>query len=599
MTLGFDDAIARIAAMPEPAWLWDGARLRIVFANQAALAWFGEARLADLIERRFAADDPVVSLPGDAAMLRDGRPGLLVTAEEASETLCDPLFDAAPAALAVFDGEGHLLKANDEARALLIVGELGIVLSSPYAAREMIQALGARSMLTRIVPVATPYGMRRCRISAKRMGNGMDVRLMLSFDDVEDRLALEDDAAANPPPREERAPAPIAARAESAPVAMPVPEIMPEAQVMRPAAAPGAMLEEVVAALSDATLAANAEGDVIAMNARAAQLLGESARGEPLFNILPVELKADAAAYITASGARGLERALEDGRETRIQRGTGEVPVRATFARLATGEVLVQFKDLSSSRAAEDALRRAREDAETSSQRKSEFLAQVSHELRTPLNAIIGFADIMQAERFGPVNNERYRGYVHDIHSSGELLLSLINDLLDLSKAEAGRIELEPDAVELKPIILSVVSLLSGIAEKHGVTLQPMAAKNLPAIVADPRSLKQILMNLTANAIKYNRDGGSVEISASMDAAGAVHIAVQDDGPGMDAEEAKAALEPYRRTRTGRGREGTGLGLPLAKALTEANKAHFTLESAPGKGTRIRLTFPSALVLAE
>ncbi|BCW90396.1 Sensor histidine kinase RcsC [Alphaproteobacteria bacterium SO-S41] len=594
MSRSFDEAVSRIAAAPQPAWLWDAARRRIVFANPAAIAHWGEASLADLIDRRFGADDKAARQGGTPALLRDGRPGLLVMAAPAGEASTDPFFAAAPTALAVFDAEGQPVQANAEAHDLLMPGALGIVFSSPYIAADFTAELQARGLLTRTLPVATRFGLRRCRIVAKRLGQDAETQFVLAFEDIEDRLALNSES---PPPPRPTVTEPVAVETEAPPLDLftpAPPPPMPAAVI----AAPSAALEEVVAALSDPTLAADASGHVIAMNAKAAQLLGESARGEPLLNMLPPDLKADAAAYIAASGARGLERALEDGRETRILRGSEHVPVRAAFARLATGEILVQFHDLSAGRAAEEALKRAREEAEIASQHKTEFLAKISHELRTPLNAIIGFAEIMEQARFGPIENERYQGYVHDIKDSGELLLSLINDLLDLTKAESGRIELDPDAVEIKPIILNVLSLLAPLAERAGVTLHPTIAKDIPAIVADERSLKQILLNLAGNAIKFNRDGGEVEVTASMDVAGAVHIAVRDTGPGMDAEDLKRAMEPYRRTKSGRGREGTGLGLPLARALTEANKAQFTLESTPGKGTVARLTFPSALVLA-
>lgn len=594
MSRSFEDSVRQIAATPQPSWLWDAARRRVVFANEAALAHFGESTLDDLLDRRFGPDEAAARMTGEAARLSDGRHGLIVTA---GAPLAKPrlapadLFGAAPAALAVFDGSGQRLVANTEASELLLPGELGIVFSSPYLAADFLKDVETRGSLTRTLPVSTRYGLRRCRVQAKRLGDDQSAQILIAFDDVEDRFALE--AA-----RAGLAPA-VAARVAEAPVVAtettPAPAPPPQVVTM---AAPSAALEEVVAALSDPALAADAGGRVIAMNARASHLLGESAKGEPLLNMLPPDLKADAAAYIAASGARGIERALEDGRETRIHRGADSVPVRASFARLATGEILVQFQDLSAGRAAEEALRRAREEAEIASQHKTEFLARISHELRTPLNAIIGFAEIMEQGRMGPIGNAKYEGYVHDIRESGNLLLSLINDLLDLSKAESGRIELDPDAVEIRPIVMSVLSLLGPLADKRGVRLSASIPKAIPAIVADERSVKQILLNLAGNAIKFCEGNGEVEVAARMDAAGAVHIEVSDNGPGMDSEDLKHAMEPYRRTRSGRGREGTGLGLPLARALVEANKAQFAILSEPGKGTIVRMTFPSALVLA-
>ncbi len=598
----YADAIARIAQSDEPRFLWDGGRRRVVFANPAALALLGEASVADAQDRRFAHADPLAAAlararPGEAlsadldgrdvvlsveaARLKDGRAGLIVAAADAE---ADPepgiatLFGEAPVPLAVFGTDGTRILANAEAEALLMPGDLGSALSSPYAAQELIAKIERRGEASAALPVATRLGLRRCRVTGRRVEVAEidGPALLLRFDDVEDRFEAEIEIVeAEPPPEPEPQP-----RVVSAPA--------------------GAALGEVVAALLDATLAADAEGRVIAMNARAGRLIGESAPGEPLLNMLPPDLKADAAAYLAAKDPRGIERALEDGRETRISKGGGEaVPVRAVFARLATGEVLVQFRDLTAARAQEEALKRAREEAEAASRHKTEFLAKISHELRTPLNAIIGFADVMRSEVLGPLPNEKYRSYVRDIHDSGNLLLSLINDLLDLSKAESGKIELEPDAVEVAPIVQGVLAMLGPQADKFGVTLIPSVAKDMPALVADARSLKQILLNVVGNAIKYGREGGRVEVSASMDAAGAAHLTVRDEGPGMSAEDLARALEPYRRVKGGRkDREGTGLGLPLAKAMTEANKAAFAIESQPGKGTTVRITFPTALVLA-
>jgi signal transduction histidine kinase len=615
LTASFDDTLKQISACGQPAWAWDSARRRIVFANPAGLAFWGEASLADLLDRRFAATDPAAramsqhapggrfELPGPvsagtaetaAIALRDGRPGLMVTMLPSAAPLSGDagrLFAAAPMALAAFDAAGRRLASNDDAVELLMPGDLGIVFSNPYLAEEFAADAMARGMLARTVPVATRFGLRRCRVVARRMDDATGARLILAFEDIEDRLALD----LTPP----------AVRSDARPLAAATPTpVSPPDMVAEPFQATAehpvasSALEDVVAALPDATLASDAGGRVLAMNARAAQLLGEAAKGEPLLNMLPPALKGEAAAYIAAQGARWLERALEEGRELEMDRNGETVPVHIVFARLGGGEILVQFRDLSGVYKARQGLIEAVEKAETQSRMKSDYIAALSHELRTPLNAIIGFAEIMEQQRMGPLENAKYREYVGDIKSSGELLLSLINDLLDLSKAESGRIELDPDAVEIKPIVMGVISLLGPQAERYGVTLHATIAKDIPAIVADQRSLKQILLNLAGNAIKFNNRGGEVEITATLDAAGAVIITVRDNGPGMDADDLKAALEPYRRAKSARHREGTGLGLPLARALIEANKAQFTMDSAPGAGTVMRLTFPSTLVLA-
>jgi signal transduction histidine kinase len=580
LSQSYDDALRLIASTPRPAWLWDIARRRVVFANPAGVSFWDAAGLDELVERRFGAGSKATDGETLPARLRDGRPGLIVTAEPDALPAGDSdLFGAAPAALAAFDSNGRRLAASDEARELLMPGDLGIVLSSPYVASDLSSALAEHGLVSRTLPVATRFGMRRCRVTGKRIGDGDETRLVFAFDDVEDRLAL---AAAT---------APEPATVRQAPVAPGVPDKVPVDT--------GAGIEDLVAALPDATLAADGAGRVVAVNSKASQLLGESAKGEPLLNMLPPALKGEAAAYIAAQGARWLERSLEEGRDIEIHRGGETVPASVTFSRVATGEIIVQFRDLSAAHKARAALVEALEKAETSSRLKSEYIASLSHELRTPLNAIIGFAQMMEQQRMGPLENEKYLSYSRDIRESGEFLLSLINDLLDLSKAESGRIELDPDAVELKPIVMSVLSLLTPQAERYGVTLRAAVGRNVPPVVADARSLKQILLNLAGNAIKFNSKGGEVEIAADMTASGAVNIAVSDDGPGMDAEDLKRAMQPYQRAKTAKGREGTGLGLPLARALIEANKAQFSIDSAPGRGTTMKVTFPSALVLAE
>jgi len=583
LTQSFEEAVRRIAGSPQPAWLWDVARRRIAFANEPAVAFWQAGSLAELIDRRFATDGSAEGT-AEPARLRDGRPGLVVIAAPKEETAAaDDLFAAAPTPLAVFDAQGRRLVANAEARELLMPGELGAVLSSPYAASDLLAAVAAEGLVSRTLAVATRFGMRRCQVVAKRSGEGAAARFIFAFDDVEDRLALSETGAA-----------PTSAHIPLA--ASPPAEPQPAMPVRLDATA---ALEDIVAALPDAALAADAAGRVVAINARASHLLGESAKGEPLLNMLPPVLKGEAAAYIASQGARWLERSLEEGREIEVQRGGETVPTNVTFARVATGEIIVQFRDLTAAYKARAALVEAVEKAETASRLKSEYVAGLSHELRTPLNAIIGFAEVMEKQRMGPLENPKYLGYARDIRESGEFLLSLINDLLDLSKAESGRIELDPDAVEIKPIVMSVMSLLTPQAERYGVSLRAALGREVPPVVADARSLKQILLNLAGNAIKFNRSGGEVEIAARLDPAGAVSISVTDDGPGMDADDMKRAMEPYQRGKTGKGREGTGLGLPLARALIEANKAQFAVESAPGKGTTMRITFPSTLVLAE
>jgi len=224
---------------------------------------------------------------------------------------------------------------------------------------------------------------------------------------------------------------------------------------------------------------------------------------------------------------------------------------------------------------------------------KLDFLAKVSHEVRTPLNSIIGFTELMLQERLGPIGNSRYKGYVEDIHQSGLYALSLLNDLLDISKIEAGKFELDFTAVDAPEIILECVNSLQPLAQRERIVLRTSLAPNLPAVIADPRRLKQILLNLLSNAIKFTNAGGQVIVSASL-VDGEIRLRVRDNGVGMTADEIAYAMQPFHQLDTApRRQQGTGLGLPVTKALVDANRATLVLNSEPGIGTSADLIFPS------
>ena len=228
-----------------------------------------------------------------------------------------------------------------------------------------------------------------------------------------------------------------------------------------------------------------------------------------------------------------------------------------------------------------------------------DFLAKVSHEIRTPLNAILGFAEVIIEERFGPLGNERYRDYLKDIHSSGAYVMSLVNDLLDLSKIEAGKLELNFASVDANRIVAECVSLMQPQANRERIIIRVSLAPRLPNLVADERSLRQIVLNILSNAVKYNEPGGQVIVSTALTDAGHAVIRIRDTGIGMSESELETALEPFRQVATSRRTGGTGLGLPLTKALVEANRASFTIKSAKQDGTLVEVSFPPTRVLAE
>ena len=205
----------------------------------------------------------------------------------------------------------------------------------------------------------------------------------------------------------------------------------------------------------------------------------------------------------------------------------------------------------------------------------------------------------MIEERFGPVGNERYLEYLRDIHASGGHLISLINDLLDLSKIEAGRFDLTFVSVDVNEIVARSVALMQPQASGSRVVVRTALANRLPRVVADERSLRQIVLNLLSNAVKFTDPGGQVIVSTALTDRGEVAIRIRDTGIGMTEKEIEIALEPFRQLATARRAGGTGLGLPLTKALIEANRASLSIRSARDAGTLVEVTFPTNRVLAD
>ncbi|MBV9331450.1 MAG: PAS domain S-box protein, partial [Alphaproteobacteria bacterium] len=259
-------------------------------------------------------------------------------------------------------------------------------------------------------------------------------------------------------------------------------------------------------------------------------------------------------------------------------------------------------RDITEQKRAQEELSIAKESAEAANRAKSQFLANMSHELRTPLNAILGFAEVIKKEIFGPCGQERYVDYANDIHRSGEHLLALINDVLDLSKLEAGKLELRETEFALSDIVSECRNLLGSRAAKGGVKVVSDVSSGLPLLRADERAVKQIVLNFLSNAVKFTPEGGEVGIRAEILEGGALRLAVRDTGIGMRAEDIRIALSPFGQidSKLARQDKGTGLGLPICQSLVVLHGGKLEIASAPGCGTTIAAIFPAQrLVQAE
>jgi PAS domain S-box-containing protein len=357
-----------------------------------------------------------------------------------------------------------------------------------------------------------------------------------------------------------------------------------------------AHLDNVLRSMFDGLVVTDARQRIQTLNRSASRLFGYDARelvGQKLSRVLvlPPIFTGDR----TGAAGSGEGKALtEEGRA---------LPVLVSRAVLGadndpdSGMVYV-VRDISERVAQEKELREAKERAESASKVKSEFLANMSHELRTPLNAILGFSEILHGEMFGPMGSERYVGYAGDIHRSGQHLLSLINDILDLSKIEAGKRELNEEEIDLSAALREAAELVATNASNEGLDFRVEVPGSLPRLWADRRALTQIVLNLLSNAIKFTPSGGSVRLAGAAAGDGGLTISVADSGIGIAKDDLKVALEPFGQVENvySRKHQGSGLGLPIIKALIELHGGRLEIDSEPGRGTTAVARFPAARV---
>lgn len=365
-------------------------------------------------------------------------------------------------------------------------------------------------------------------------------------------------------------------------------------------------LESILDTATDGVIVLDETGRIISLNRSAEALFGYDQRdvvGDAITVLLSPESHIVALDYLEGLRSPGVASLLNDGREVmgRVRQG-GTIPLFMTMGHVNEGpgrKFCAVLRDITAFKKAEGELLGAKRAAEQASAQKSDLLAKISHEIRTPLNAIIGFAEVMLEERFGPIGNERYKEYLKDVHASGAHVISLVNDLLDLAKVEAGRLELSFTSVNLNDLVSACFTLLQPQASRDRIVMRTSFAAKLPPVVADERSVRQIVLNLVSNAIKFTDAGGQVIVSTARTDRGEVAFRVRDTGIGMTETEVEAALEPFRQLATSRKRGGTGLGLPLTKALVEANRGALQITSHPNEGTLVEVIFPPTRVLAE
>jgi PAS domain S-box-containing protein len=347
------------------------------------------------------------------------------------------------------------------------------------------------------------------------------------------------------------------------------------------------------------------EGMYLSVNPAFARILGFASAEQVLREIK----NANATVYIDATGRKAFIRALEErgvvhNHETLVMNKAGDtiwINENARAVRDDSGAVLYfegSIEDITARKKAEMELHEAKVDSDLAHRAKSQFLANMSHELRTPLNSIIGFSEIIKKEIFGPVGKDEYRDYACDIHNSGNNLLQIINEILDVSKLEAGRRELQETQVDVTKLIDSALDLLSERVQENDMVISNNI-EHPPKIVAEERAMKQVVLNLLSNAIKFTPKGGRVNISHHMDHDGRLHLSITDTGIGLDDLQIKKALSPFGQVdnELSRGGSGTGLGLTLVNELVKLHDGEFELLSQKGIGTTATIILPAARIL--
>ena len=344
-----------------------------------------------------------------------------------------------------------------------------------------------------------------------------------------------------------------------------------------------AIIHAVVANISEGVVITSEDGEIVTLNAAAERLFGLSAK-EAAGRDIVMMINAP---QVESGGIAEGKAITRDGNSISIEFSANDITTRGE------GRKLWIIRDVSERKAREATLAAAIRAAESANRLKSQFLATMSHELRTPLNAILGFSEVIRDQTFGADAGARYIKYAADIHASGAHLLSLISDILDLSKIEAGSYKVHNESADLVAIAQHCASMIQGVAQKNQVTLETTLPKEARLVSGDKRALRQILINLLSNAVKFTPKGGRVTLSLG-ESEGHALLTVCDTGIGIERDHLPEIFEPFRQADSSISRkfEGTGLGLAITKRLVDLHAGKISIASTLGEGTIVRVMLP-------
>ncbi|MCK1398826.1 PAS domain S-box protein [Bradyrhizobium sp. 4] len=384
--------------------------------------------------------------------------------------------------------------------------------------------------------------------------------------------------------------------------------IVPETFPTAPEPDAGEAAAEDLAAILDTTAEGivmfDAEGNIHACNRSAEALFGydgETLMQQNLVTLFAPESQHVVIDYLENLKSQDIASLLDHGREVlgREKKG-GVIPLAMIMGRTRPDgpNFFAVFRDLSHSKQGESELTQARRLVEGTANAKADMLARISHEIRTPLNAIIGFSEVMISERFGTLGNERYGEYMKDIRASGERVIAIIDDLLELSRIETGKLDLNFANLNLNDLVEACVVVMQPQANRERIIIRTSLGHALPQVSADARAMRQITMNLISNSIRLASAGGQVIVSTALTDRGEVALRIRDTGHGLSEREVAAAMEPFRTPPPGDAEDNSALSLSLTKALVEANRARFNIKSAANSGSLIEVVFAPALAQA-